>query len=69
MSPASVVHLELHTHDMEAASAFYSELLRWPTERIDSSWGTYHPLLLGADLDGGIVECGTRLDDLAAEAA
>ena len=54
-----VVHLELHTDDLAAASAFYSELLQWPTERIDSPWGSYNALLLGEGLDGGIVECGT----------
>ena len=54
-----VVHLELHTDDLAAASAFYSELLQWPTERIDSRWGSYNALLLGKGLDGGIVECGT----------
>ena len=59
MSPARVVHLELHTHDLHAASSFYSELLQWQTERIDSRWGAYHALRLGAGLDGGIAECGT----------
>jgi len=56
-----VVHLELHTDDLAAASVFYSELLQWPTERIDSRWGSYNALLLGEALDGGIVECGTCL--------
>lgn len=54
-----VVHLELHTSDREAASAFYGDVLGWRTERIDSRWGAYHALSLGDDLDGGIVECGT----------
>ena len=54
-----VVHLELHTHDRAGASSFYRELLQWPTEQIDSRWGTYHALLLGDGLEGGIVECGT----------
>jgi predicted enzyme related to lactoylglutathione lyase len=58
--PPPVVHLELHTHDLEAASAFYTELLRWRTEQIENRWGSYHALLLGGGLDGGIVECGTR---------
>jgi hypothetical protein len=52
------VHLELHTHDLAGASAFYGELLRWRTEQIDARWGTYHALVLGGALDGGIVECG-----------
>jgi bleomycin resistance family protein len=41
VSSPPVVHLELHTHDLEAASAFYSELLQWRTECIDTRWGTY----------------------------
>ena len=48
MSRHAVVHLELHTGDRERASAFYAELLRWPTERIDAGFG------------GGIVQCPTR---------
>jgi predicted enzyme related to lactoylglutathione lyase len=58
--PSRVVHLELHTHDLRGASAFYGELLRWRTERIDVRWGSYHALALGGELDGGIVECGAR---------
>ena len=53
-----VVHLELHTHDLFGASAFYGQLLRWRTERIEGRWGSYHALALGGPLDGGIVECG-----------
>jgi predicted enzyme related to lactoylglutathione lyase len=55
-----VVHLELHTGDLSSASAFYSHLLRWPTEPIETASGTYLGLDLGNDLGGGIVECGTR---------
>jgi uncharacterized protein len=55
----TVVHLELHTNDLKAASAFYSKLLEWQTEPIDSRWGSYHALLFGDRLDGGVVECGT----------
>jgi predicted enzyme related to lactoylglutathione lyase len=55
-----VVHLELHTNDREASSRFYSDLLEWQTERIETQWGSYHALSLGPGLDGGIVECGTR---------
>jgi predicted enzyme related to lactoylglutathione lyase len=54
-----VVHLELHTHDLRGASAFYDELLRWRTERIDVPRGSYHALAIGGPLDGGVVECGT----------
>jgi predicted enzyme related to lactoylglutathione lyase len=60
MSPSRVVHLELHTHDLEAASTFYCELLQWRKEQIHNRWGSYHALLLGDGLDGGIVACGTR---------
>ncbi len=54
-----VLHLELHTHDLGGARAFYGALLGWETERIASRWGSYHALRLGDVLDGGIVECGT----------
>jgi predicted enzyme related to lactoylglutathione lyase len=56
--PARVVHLELHTRDLEAATTFYGELLGWRTERIASPAGCYHALLIDG-LDGGIVECET----------
>jgi predicted enzyme related to lactoylglutathione lyase len=55
-----VVHLELHTPDQSAASAFYSTLLRWRPELIDARCGSYLALELGGGLGGGIVECGTR---------
>lgn len=56
--PARVVHLELHTRDLEAASSFYGELLGWRTDRIANPAGDYHALLIGECLDGGIVQCG-----------
>ena len=55
----TLVHLELHTHDLDAAREFYSRLLQWRADQIDSRWGTYQALRFGGDLDGGIVECGT----------
>ena len=58
--PSRVVHLELHTGDLRSASAFYSRLLHWRDERIDTASGPYHALELGHDLGGGIVECGAR---------
>ena len=58
--PHPVVHLELHTGDLPGASAFYAEVLRWRTERIDAGCGSYHALALGGAFGGGIVECGTR---------
>ena len=56
--PSRVVHLELHTHDLSGASAFYDGLLRWRTEQIAVRGGCYQALTLGGGLDGGIVECG-----------
>ena len=53
-----VVHLELHTSDLAAASAFYRELLHWRTEQITVRRRSYQSLELGDGLDGGIVECG-----------
>ena len=55
-----MVHLELHTGDRCGASAFYAQLLRWDTERIEAGRGSYHALALGGDFGGGIVECSTR---------
>ena len=57
--PHPVVHLELHTGDLPRASAFYSQLLRWPAQRIDAAAGSYHALELGGGFGGGIVECST----------
>ncbi len=56
--PHPVVHLELHTHDLPGACAFYTRLLGWRNERLAVRSGTYHALRLGGDLDGGVVECG-----------
>jgi predicted enzyme related to lactoylglutathione lyase len=55
-----VVHLELHTGDLTAASALYTQLCRWRTERIATEHGSYVTLELGRGLGGGIVECATR---------
>ena len=38
-----VVHLELHTSDRDASSRFYSDLLQWQTERIDTKAGGADP--------------------------
>ena len=50
----------MHTGDLPGASAFYAEVLRWRTERIDAGCGSYHALALGGAFGGGIVECATR---------
>jgi predicted enzyme related to lactoylglutathione lyase len=59
MTRNPVVHLELHTGDLPQARAFYSELLRWRPEQIDTASGSYLALELGAGVGGGIVQCGT----------
>ena len=58
--PRPVVHLELHTGDQEAATAFYASLLRWRPELVEARCGAYLALELGGGLGGGIVECATR---------
>jgi predicted enzyme related to lactoylglutathione lyase len=55
-----VVHLELHTGDLQRARAFYAELCGWRPERIDAGYGSYLALELGRGLGGGIVECDTE---------
>jgi hypothetical protein len=56
-SRSQVVHLELHTGNLERASAFYSELLGWRPERIEAAGRSYLALDLGEGLGGGVVEC------------
>jgi predicted enzyme related to lactoylglutathione lyase len=58
--PQPVVHLELHTGDLDRARAFYAELCGWRPERIDACCGSYLALDLGRGLGGGIVECGSE---------
>jgi predicted enzyme related to lactoylglutathione lyase len=63
MRPATskpVVHLELHTSDLQRACAYYAELCGWRPEQIDAREGSYLALELGGGLGGGIVECGTE---------
>jgi predicted enzyme related to lactoylglutathione lyase len=62
MPPGSkpVVHLELHSGDLERARAYYAQLCGWPEERIDASSRSYLALELGRGLGGGIVECATE---------
>jgi predicted enzyme related to lactoylglutathione lyase len=55
-----VVHLELHTGDLDRARAFYAELCGWRTDWIDAGHGSYLALDLGRGLGGGIVECASR---------
>jgi predicted enzyme related to lactoylglutathione lyase len=55
-----VVHIELHTANLARAAGFYSQLLGWPSERIEAGGRSYLALDLGPGLSGGIVECGTE---------
>ncbi|HEX2415099.1 MAG TPA: hypothetical protein VHJ37_07780 [Thermoleophilaceae bacterium] len=55
-----VVHLELHTGDLEAARAFYAALCGWRTEAIHCPHGSYEALELGRTLGGGMVQCSTQ---------
>jgi predicted enzyme related to lactoylglutathione lyase len=58
--PRRLVHLELHTGDLRGASAFYSQLLNWCEEVIETPSGCYHALGLGGGFGGGVIECGAR---------
>lgn len=55
-----VVHLELHTGDLERAGAFYAALCGWRPEPIDARCGSYLGLELGREFSGGIVQCRTE---------
>ena len=55
-----VVHLELHTGDLDGARSFYAGLCDWREERISVRGRSYLALELGGALGGGIVECAAR---------
>ena len=54
-----VVHLELHTPDLERATAFYGGLCGWQLQPVETGAGAYLTLNLGSarPLSGGAVEC------------
>jgi len=52
-----IVHLELHTGDLQGAQALYKRLLGWEAERIECDCGSYLALGLSPEIGGGIVEC------------
>jgi catechol 2,3-dioxygenase-like lactoylglutathione lyase family enzyme len=58
--PIPVVHLELHTGDLERARTFYEDLCGWRAERLDAGSRSYLALELGRRFGGGIVECPTE---------
>jgi predicted enzyme related to lactoylglutathione lyase len=59
-SPNPVVHLELHSGNLARACSFYSRACGWRIERVEAAHRFYHVLDWGGELEGGIVECGTR---------
>ena len=58
--PRPVVHLELHTGKLSAARDFYSRLLGWRADPIETEHGCYLAVGLGGTIGGGMVECGTE---------
>jgi predicted enzyme related to lactoylglutathione lyase len=60
VSSTPVVHLELHTGDLDRARTFYTEMCGWRAEQIESRCGTYLALDMGSGVGGGIVECESR---------
>jgi predicted enzyme related to lactoylglutathione lyase len=57
-----VVHLELHTGDIDRARAFYAAVCGWPSEHVAAAGaaGSYLALDMGSRrFGGGIVECAT----------
>jgi predicted enzyme related to lactoylglutathione lyase len=60
MTPAPLVHLELHTADLARAREVYAALCGWRPERIRARGGSYLAVELGSAVGGGIVECPTR---------
>jgi predicted enzyme related to lactoylglutathione lyase len=59
-TPATIVHLELHTGDLPGAQALCAKLCGWRSEQIMTGSGPYVALELGSELGGGIIQCGTR---------
>lgn len=58
-TPKPVVHLELHSGDVERACDFYAELCGWRRRAVDTGAGTYLALEMGNEIGGGAVECRT----------
>jgi uncharacterized protein len=54
-----VVHVELLTGDLPAASGFYARLLGWRPEWIETRAGCYFSLATGGEVGAGIVQCPT----------
>jgi predicted enzyme related to lactoylglutathione lyase len=63
MTPARgnpVVHIELHTDDLERAREYYTRLLAWRPQLVDAGCGSYLAIDTGGAVGGGIVECRTQ---------
>jgi predicted enzyme related to lactoylglutathione lyase len=55
-----IVHLELHTGDLDGARGFYADLCGWRPELLQANGRAYQALETGGPgLGGGIVECPT----------
>jgi uncharacterized protein len=57
--PNPVVHLELHTGDLQAAREFYASLFGWRPVQVSTANGSYWALDLAEQVGGGMVECPT----------
>ena len=55
-----VVHLELHTGNLESALGFYAGLFDWRPELIEAGSTPYVGLDVGEGIEGGAVECGAK---------
>jgi predicted enzyme related to lactoylglutathione lyase len=55
-----IVHLELHTGDLEGARALYAGLCGWPAEEVGTGCGQYLALEMGRGMGGGIVQCDVK---------
>jgi uncharacterized protein len=55
-----VVHLELHTGDLERACEFYALVCGWRPERVRAGGRSYQALDAGDGVGAGVVECPTR---------
>lgn len=58
--PNPVVHLELRTGNVPSACAFYTRLLGWRAEAVQTGSGDYLTLALGDRIEGGVVEHDTQ---------
>jgi predicted enzyme related to lactoylglutathione lyase len=52
-----VIHLELHTGDLQGAVSFYAKLFGWRPEMISAGAGSYLALGMGNGVGGGVVQC------------